>query len=93
MQPVLHLPVLPHAPRDELRLREFKAGLPGSTRVEATGLFPSADDPTAFEGDVVLRGANLGRFLTWAGVSSVGTDARNDGAFSLRSLLPMALAK
>ena len=71
----------------ELRLKEFKAGFPGSTRVEATGLFPSADDTAAFEGDVVLRGANLGRFLSWAGLTAPGTDARNDGAFSLRSLL------
>jgi uncharacterized protein involved in outer membrane biogenesis len=72
---------------DELRLQEFKAGFPGSTRVEATGLFPSANDAAAFEGDVVLRGANLGRFLSWAGLSTPGTEARNDGAFSLRSLL------
>jgi uncharacterized protein involved in outer membrane biogenesis len=72
---------------DELRLTEFKAAFPGSTRVEATGLFPSAADPAAFEGDVVLRGANLGRFLSWAGVTAPGAEARNDGAFSLRSLL------
>jgi uncharacterized protein involved in outer membrane biogenesis len=71
---------------DQLRLKEFRAGFPGSTRVEATGLFPSAADPAAFEGDVVLRGANLGRFLNWAGLSA-GADGRNDGAFSLRSLL------
>ncbi len=72
---------------DELRLKEFKAAFPGSTRVEATGLFPSAANPAAFEGDVVLRGANLGRFLSWAGVTAAGADARNDGAFSLRSML------
>jgi uncharacterized protein involved in outer membrane biogenesis len=72
---------------DELRLKEFKAGLPGSTRVEATGLFPSAADPAAFEGDVVMRGANLGRFLSWAGMTTRGSDARNGGAFSMRTLL------
>jgi uncharacterized protein involved in outer membrane biogenesis len=72
---------------DELRLTEFKAAFPGSTRVEATGRFPSAADPAAFEGDVVLRGANLGRFLSWSGMTTTGSEARNDGAFSLRSLL------
>jgi uncharacterized protein involved in outer membrane biogenesis len=72
---------------DQLRLSEFRAGLPGSTRVEATGVFPSSADPAAFDGDVVLRGANLGRFLTWAGVAPQRPDARNEGAFSLRSKL------
>ena len=36
---------------------------------------------------MVLRGANLGRFLTWAGLATTGPETRNDGAFSLRSLL------
>jgi uncharacterized protein involved in outer membrane biogenesis len=72
---------------DGLRLKEFRAAFPGSTRVEATGFFPSATDPAAFEGDVVLRGANLGRFLSWAGWAAPATEARSDGAFSLRSLL------
>jgi uncharacterized protein involved in outer membrane biogenesis len=72
---------------EQLRLKEFRAGFPGSTRVEASGLFPSAADPAAFEGDVVLRGANLGRFMSWAGIAAQNAEARNDGAFSLRALL------
>jgi uncharacterized protein involved in outer membrane biogenesis len=72
---------------DQLQLREFRAGFPGSTRVEASGIFPTTADPAAFDGDVVVRGANLGRFLNWAGIASSQSEARNDSAFSLRSRL------
>jgi uncharacterized protein involved in outer membrane biogenesis len=80
---------------DALRLSHLRAGLPGGARAQISGVFPNATVADTFDGDVDVRGTNLNKLMTWAGLGSAMPEGRNDGAFSLRAKLgfePKALA-
>lgn len=72
---------------DRLRLTDLKINLPGSTRAQISGVFPTGSLGETFDGDVTLRGANLNRLLTWLGHGAAVSESRAEGAFSLRSKL------
>lgn len=67
-----------------VRLSDLQLGLPGGTRAQLKGLLPTAD---TFDGDIVLRGANLARLLTWFGHGAALVEGRSEGVFSLKSKL------
>lgn len=72
---------------EALRLSQFRVSLPGGARAQISGVFPNATVADTFEGDVDLRGTNLNRLMTWAGLGSAIPDGRSDGVFSLRAKL------
>lgn len=69
----------------ETDIREFRLGLPGGSQADIKGLMTGSGVETSFDGDVVLRGASLGRFLTWVSGGGIALDAARDGAFAMRS--------
>jgi uncharacterized protein involved in outer membrane biogenesis len=84
-----------------LELRELKAELPGSTRLEASGAVSRDTRTMAFAGPIRIRGSNMGRFMAWARgaalearaarpvPSSTAASARYDGPFGVEGLLAM----
>lgn len=89
-----------------LGLQVEVAQAPGGSRIEADGLLVPGPDPQAglprglpqspapggarFEGRGVLRGANLARFMAWAGRGQILPPAVQDGAFALSSGVVLA---
>jgi len=66
-----------------LTIKEMRAALPGGSRVEVTGSLTGTGTAEAFKGDMLLRGANLGRFLAWAARGSQLAEAKSDSGFAL----------
>jgi hypothetical protein len=83
-----------------LSIKEFKASMPGGTRVDIRGRLTSRDKSGAdkagpdrldgFDGEVLLRGASLGRFAAWAAKGYGLAEPRSDGAFLLSARLNAA---
>lgn len=82
----------------QLELKSLKAELPGSTRLEASGIISRDTRTLAFSGPVRVRGGNLARFTGWArgsggkareerGAPAAGK--RYDGPFALEGELAM----
>lgn len=70
-----------------LKIKELRAGLPGGSRVDVTGSLTGAGTAEAFAGDILLRGANLGRFLGWAARGSQFAEVKSDSGFSIGARL------
>lgn len=66
-----------------LTIKELRAALPGGSRVDVAGSLTGAGTAEAFAGDILVRGANLGRFLAWAARGSQLAEAKSDSGFSL----------
>ncbi|MCL4766915.1 MAG: AsmA family protein [Hyphomicrobiaceae bacterium] len=72
-----------------LTIKELRASLPGGSRMDVSGSLSGGATAEAFDGDILLRGANLGRFLAWAARGSQAAEARGDSGFSLSSRLSL----
>lgn len=72
-----------------LKIKELRASLPGGSRIDVSGSLTGAGTAEAFSGDVLLRGANLGRFLAWAGRGSRIAEAKSDSGFSVSTRLDL----
>ena len=76
-----------------LQIRELRAGLPGGTRLDFSGaLRRDVSGNDELEGDLVLRGAHLGRLMHWATRGSVSAQTRGDGSFALSSRMKLSRA-
>jgi len=67
-----------------LMLDKLEAGLPGNSRIEVSGRF-TGEGTLNLDGNVILRGASLQRFLSWGARGSSLPDGLGDGPFLLRS--------
>ena len=76
-----------------LTIRRFHAALPGGARIDLAGLLTGSGVAEAFDGEILLRGANLGRFLAWAARGSPFADARSDAGFTLSGHLELGSGK
>ena len=65
------------------RFREFRASLPGGSRLDLTGDLKEDQGKLGFIGNAYIRGTNLGRLRSWAEKSGMALDIKADGAFSL----------
>jgi hypothetical protein len=75
-------------------VKELRAQLPGTTRLDLSGAIAEAtssgDSPvTGFVGDIALKGASLARFAGWLGKTQSPPEAR-DGPFSLQGRLGLS---
>jgi uncharacterized protein involved in outer membrane biogenesis len=71
----------------ETDIQELRIGLPGGARADIKGLMTGSGEETAFNGDLVLRGSSLARFLVWASAGEVVLDPARDGPFATRAKL------
>lgn len=71
----------------ETDIQELRIGLPGGARADLKGLMTGSGEETAFNGDLVLRGSSLARFLGWATAGGFTLDPARDGRFAMRSKL------
>jgi hypothetical protein len=74
----------------ETNIQELRIGLPGGSRADMKGLMTGYGEETAFNGDIVLRGASLARFLNWSTGGGFILDPVRDGRFAMRSKLSAA---
>ncbi|HXF55137.1 MAG TPA: AsmA family protein [Hyphomicrobiaceae bacterium] len=74
-----------------LKVQEFRAALPGNARLNLKGTIVG-DDARAFNGDLMLRGVSLGRFLAWAAPGTPGETPAGEGPFWLASELSLSPA-
>ncbi len=74
----------------ETNIQEMRIGLPGGSRADLKGLMTGFGEETAFNGDIVLRGASLARFLSWSTAGGFVLDPARDGRFAMRSKLSAA---
>jgi uncharacterized protein involved in outer membrane biogenesis len=68
-------------------IQELRLGLPGGARADLRGSFAGQSDAAKFDGEAVVRGTSLGRFLGWASANSLALDPARDGPFALRGNL------
>lgn len=81
-----------------LEVKELRAVLPGKTRLDASGAISRDGKEFSFAGPVALRGAALGRFLSWAQKDGAQRDAAaaepagaaTEGPFALDGQLQLA---
>ena len=79
-----------------LALKELRADLPGSTRIDVVGELRKEAGPWTFEGPVSLNGGNLARFMAWTQgghpTKAQPSRAANgyEGAFSLASRVALS---
>ena len=73
-----------------LQLQELRAAMPGGGRIDLSGEIKRAAGAEGFQGQLLLRGANLGRFAAWAGRGTSASESRGDGSFWLNSQLAIA---
>lgn len=59
------------------------AGLPGNSKLQASGLLDATSTSAVFNGDLILRGANSTRFATWAGRHLSLPEIGRDGPFQV----------
>ncbi len=76
-----------------LTIKEFHAALPGGSRVDVTGALTGSGTAEAFDGEILVRGANLNRFLAWAARGSQFADARSDSGFALSGQLSLGTGR
>ncbi len=74
----------------ETNIQELRIGLPGGARADLKGLMTGNGEETAFNGEIVLRGASLARFLSWSTAGGFVLDPVRDGRFAMRSKLNAA---
>jgi hypothetical protein len=72
-----------------LTIKEFHAALPGGSRVDVTGALTGSGTAEAFDGEILVRGANLNRFLAWAARGTQFADAPSDAGFALSGQLSL----
>jgi uncharacterized protein involved in outer membrane biogenesis len=75
-----------------IRVQELRAALPGGARIDLSGklLLKEAE---GFDGNLLLRGGHLGRFLSWAARGSLLAAARSDRPFVMNSAVVFAPGK
>lgn len=76
-----------------LTIERFHAALPGGSRIDLSGSLSGSDTAEAFDGEILLRGANFSRFLGWAARGSPFADARSDASFSLSGNLKLGTGR
>ena len=86
-EPVSGLRVVLSGRGGETDIQELRIGLPGGARADLKGLMTGSGEETAFNGDIVLRGSSLARFLGWATAGGFVLDPARDGRFAMRSKL------
>lgn len=72
-----------HRAGGPFEIKEFRAGLPGGTRIEAAGRLDGAPLSRSFDGTLALRGTNLSRLVTWAAQGPTFIQGHTEGAFGL----------
>ena len=69
---------------DELRVDRISAALPGGTLLRADGTIGNKGDGDApWQGDILLNGSSLDRFLNWASPNFLKAEGRAGGAFRI----------
>ena len=68
-------------------LKELRAGLPGGSRLNISGQLKDDNGSDSFDGQVLVHGANLARFVAWAAKSGSPIDVKADGPFSVEGRL------
>ncbi|HWB46030.1 MAG TPA: AsmA family protein [Hyphomicrobiaceae bacterium] len=76
-----------------VELQHLRAGMPGGSRVDMSGNISGPPDAPVFEGDLALRGASLGKFVSWASGTGVTADVKTDGSFGVRTHLSIEPGK
>ena len=74
----------------ELEIEDFRASLPGGTKVDLSGILASGRDADGFKGEIAVRGASLQRFATWLARGQSIAEARADRPFALQSVLQLS---
>ncbi|HZA02787.1 MAG TPA: AsmA family protein [Hyphomicrobiaceae bacterium] len=73
-----------------VELTGLKAGLPGGAKANLKGQLGHGNESDSFEGELLLHGASLGRFMAWAAKPHVLPDTKGDGSFSLQSRISLS---
>lgn len=66
-----------------VRIREFRAGLPGGSRVGLSGVISQHRESPLFEGEGFIHGTSLSRLRAWAAKSGADIDILATGPFSV----------
>lgn len=66
-----------------VRIREFRAGLPGGSRVGLSGVIRQHRESPLFEGEGFIHGTSLSRLRAWAAKSGADIDILATGPFSV----------
>lgn len=74
---------------DGLAIKQLQAALPGSSRVELAGSLTGSGTAEAFDGEILLRGGNFNRFISWAARGTPFAEARSDAGFSFSGNLKL----
>lgn len=68
-------------------LKDLRAGLPGGSRLNISGQLKDDNGSDNFDGQVLVHGGNLARFIGWAAKSGSVIDIKADGPFSVEGRL------
>ena len=68
-------------------LKELRAGLPGGSRLNISGQLKDDNGSNNFDGQVLVHGGNLARFVAWAAKSGSPIDVKAEGPFSVEGRL------
>jgi uncharacterized protein involved in outer membrane biogenesis len=74
----------------DVQLRRLKAALPGGTHVDLKGKLSRGQEIESFDGELLLRGASLGRFLAWTAKRHSLPETKGDAGFSLQARLSLS---
>ncbi len=64
-----------------MKIKEMKGGLPGGARYELSGEIKGETGARTFDGEGLVRGANLARLQTWMQKSGAKIDLKAEGPF------------
>ncbi|MGH6815217.1 MAG: AsmA family protein [Hyphomicrobiaceae bacterium] len=74
----------------DLRIEQFGASLPGAARIDLGGTIPAGGEADSFVGTLLLRGANLTRFIGWLTKNPLFAEPKSGRSFSLQATLRLA---
>ena len=64
-----------------MKIKDMKGGLPGGARFELSGAIKGEAGARVFDGEGLVRGANLARLQTWMQKSGASIDLKTEGPF------------
>lgn len=70
-----------------MKIKDMKGGLPGGARFELSGEIKGEAGARTFNGEGLVRGANLARLQTWMQKSGASIDIKTEGPFWLAGRL------